>query len=34
MWDAKKYENETAPIVTAIDEMEGSNQIKGKIYAY
>jgi hypothetical protein len=34
MWDTKKYEEETAPIVATLDEMEGTNQIKGKIYAY
>lgn len=34
MWDTENYEKETAPIVDAIDEFEGSNQIKGKIYAY
>ena len=34
MWDTKKYEKETAPIITKIDEVECSNQIKGKIYAY
>jgi hypothetical protein len=34
MWDTKTYENETAPIIAGIDEYEGSNQIKGKLYAY
>lgn len=34
MWDTKKYEQETTPIVTSLDENEVSNQIKGKIYAY
>ena len=34
MWDTATYEKETAPIVATIDEMEGSNQIEGKIYAY
>lgn len=34
MWDTNKYEKETAPIVDSLDEMEGSNQIKGKFYAY
>lgn len=33
-WDTESYEKETAPIVASIDEYEGSNQIKGKIYAY
>lgn len=34
MWDTKKYEKEIAPIVDSLDEIEGYNQIKGKIYAY
>jgi hypothetical protein len=34
VWDTAKHEKETAPIVATIDEKEGSNQIKGKIYAY
>ena len=34
MWDTNKYEKETTPIVADIDEYEGSNQIKGKLYAY
>lgn len=34
MWDTTKYEKETTPIVAGIDGYEGSNQIKGKIYAY
>lgn len=34
MWDTKKYEKETVQIVAALDENEGSNQIKGEIYAY
>ena len=34
MWDTKKYEKETVPIVAEIDEYVGSNQIKGKLYAY
>jgi hypothetical protein len=33
-WDTATYAEETEPIITAIDEYEGSNQIKGKIYAY
>lgn len=33
-WDTNTYEKDTAPIVNAIDEIEGSNQIKGRIYAY
>jgi hypothetical protein len=34
MWDTTSYEKETAPIVAALDDYEGSNQIKGKLYAY
>jgi hypothetical protein len=34
VWNTATYEKETAPIVASIDEYEGSNQIKGKIYAY
>jgi hypothetical protein len=34
VWDTETYDKETAPIVAAIDEFEGFNQIKGKIYAY
>ncbi|MDB5165023.1 MAG: hypothetical protein JWL89_649 [Candidatus Saccharibacteria bacterium] len=34
VWDTATYEKEIAPIAAEIDEYEGSNQIKGKLYAY
>jgi len=34
VWDAETYEKETTPIIAEIDEYDGSNQIKGKLYAY